>query len=184
MHHALSGDIYDIALGHNAWAIGRVLEMSRPLTTDQFHQRFPIGPGSLHDTCTHMIGAMLRWADRISGRDLRPSIEKNPAPNPGEIMARRTIDELLALRDQARDDFASVVAEVRAKNRLGDLMEITLPSDTGTETYRFTYAAAILHLTNHGMHHRAQCLNMFRHLGMTDLPDLDELEWQVAGQPE
>lgn len=183
MHHALSGDIYDIALGHNAWAIGRVLDMSRPLAGDQFHQRFPIGLGNLHDTCTHMIGAMLRWSDRIAGRELRPSIETSPPPTTDNAMTRRTIDELLTLRDRARDDFAAMVADIRARNRLGELMDSTFPVGGTLTTIRFTRAAAILHVTNHGMHHRAQCLNMFRHLGMTDLPELDELEWQAAGQP-
>jgi uncharacterized damage-inducible protein DinB len=53
----------------------------------------------------------------------------------------------------------------------------------GGDTYRFNVSAAIIHVTNHGMHHRAQCMNMLRHLGKPVNADLDELEWQVAGEP-
>jgi uncharacterized damage-inducible protein DinB len=42
-----------------------------------------------------------------------------------------------------------------------------------------------VHVTTHGMHHRAQCLNVLRRLevpGVSDrLPDLDALEWQLKG---
>jgi uncharacterized damage-inducible protein DinB len=41
----------------------------------------------------------------------------------------------------------------------------------------------LVHVTTHGMHHRAQCLNMLRHLavpGVSDrLPEIDVLEWQI-----
>jgi uncharacterized damage-inducible protein DinB len=43
----------------------------------------------------------------------------------------------------------------------------------------------LAHVTTHGMHHRAQCLNMLRRLevaGLSDnLPELDVLEWQAYG---
>jgi uncharacterized damage-inducible protein DinB len=42
----------------------------------------------------------------------------------------------------------------------------------------------LIHVTTHGMHHRAQCLNMLRQLavpGISDrLPEIDVLEWQVT----
>ena len=56
-----------------------LLERCRPLTRDQFHQRFEIGLGSLHDTLTHIVGVVRRWTDRIDGRTLRPAL----APIPG-----------------------------------------------------------------------------------------------------
>jgi uncharacterized damage-inducible protein DinB len=52
------------------------------------------------------------------------------------------------------------------------------------QVYRFTIAAAIVHVTNHGMHHRAQCLHMLKRLGVSPLPELDEIYWQTLGEPE
>ena len=36
----------------------------------------------------------------------------------------------------------------------------------------------LAHVATHGMHHRAQCLNMLRQLG-APLPEIDLLEWQL-----
>jgi uncharacterized damage-inducible protein DinB len=119
-----------LALEHNAWATHEVLRACTALGDEQWHQRFEMGSGSLHDTLTHVVGAMFRWADRIDEppRAVRPSIEDG---------SRRTPAELTTL----------------------------------------------LHVTTHGMHHRAQCLNMLRHLavpGVSDrLPEIDVLEWQI-----
>lgn len=66
---------YEILLGHNLWATRVVLQAAAALDADAFQQRFEIGPGSLHDTLRHIVGAMLRWADRIADRPLRASIE-------------------------------------------------------------------------------------------------------------
>jgi uncharacterized damage-inducible protein DinB len=131
-----------------------------------------MGPGSLHDTLTHVVGAMLRWADRIDGppAELRPSIE-------GE--ARRSPAELLSLLDTAEARLAASAARARARG-LATEMEVTL----GGQAYRFTLGAMLVHVATHGMHHRAQCLNMLRHLGVSSvsdrLPDIDALEWQLA----
>ncbi|MGQ0549460.1 MAG: DinB family protein [Armatimonadota bacterium] len=60
-------------LRHNAWATRVLLERCRSLTPQQVQQRFDIGPESLHDTLRHIIGAMLRWSDRIADRPVRES---------------------------------------------------------------------------------------------------------------
>ena len=52
--------------------------------------------------------------------------------------------------------------------------------------YAFTHGTAIIHVCTHGGHHRAQCLNMLRHLnvpGVSDkLPDIDAIGWQTAAE--
>ena len=48
-----------------------------------------------------------------------------------------------------------------------------------SRTVAFTFArgAVITHVTTHGMHHRAQCLNMLRQLGVEQLPPSAVVEW-------
>jgi uncharacterized damage-inducible protein DinB len=131
-----------------------------------------MGPGSLHDTLTHIIGAMFRWADRIDGppREVRPSIEDG---------SRRTPTELMTLLDGAAADLAASAERARAGG-----LEIACDVTLGGTTYRFTLGAMLIHVTTHGMHHRAQCLNMLRQLavpGISDrLPEIDVLEWQIT----
>jgi uncharacterized damage-inducible protein DinB len=155
----------DRLLRHNAWATRVLLERCRSLTPQQFQQRFDIGPGSLHDALRHIIGAMFRWSDRIADRPVRESIERQPAP--------RTPEELLALLDQAARELEGVASRVGEDGRDEELMQAQFRPE------RFTRGTAIVHVLTHGMHHRAQALNMLRHLGVTDLPELDAVEWEV-----
>jgi len=175
----LTSDPYLILLGHNRWANRAILERSTPLTESKFHQRFEIGPGSLHDTMTHVIGAILRWCDRIEGRPLRARIDGRTKPDDTTPMTRRTPAELITLNDTACAEFFAVFEHQRSAGLLSEARDWTF----GDQTSRFNVAAAIIHVTNHGMHHRAQCMNMLRHLGHPVNADLDELEWQVAGEP-
>jgi uncharacterized damage-inducible protein DinB len=172
---ALASDPYEILLGHNRWANAELLSRCTALTEEEFHRRFDIGPGSLHDTLTHIVACIARWSDRIEGRTLRPS----PGGPQGGPVPRRAAGALIELNDAACEEFAGVVRGVRAGGAIGEERELAF----GEVTYRFTVAAAILHVTNHGMHHRAQCMNMFRRLGRPVDAALDELEWQSAGEP-
>ncbi|MBL8990013.1 MAG: DinB family protein [Phycisphaerae bacterium] len=172
-----TSDPLDILVGHNRWANRQILDRCLSLSEEEFHRNFDIGPGSLHDTMSHVIGAMLRWSDRIAGRTLRPSIEGRAPGDRAAPITRRSPEQLMALAEQAGDDFAEVVRSQRP--HLVEVRNWTF----GDRTYRFNVAAAIIHVTNHGMHHRAQCMNMLKRLGRPVNADLDELEWQIAGEP-
>ena len=164
-------DTLDILLRHDAWATRELLRACGEPTDEQLHRRFDIGPGSLHDTLTHIVGAMLRWADRLEGppHAVRPSIEGGGA---------RTIAQLHGLLDRAESELSASARRARERG-LDTVVEVTL----GGTAYRFTLGAMLVHVTTHGMHHRAQCLNMLRRLeapGISDaLPDIDALELDV-----
>lgn len=158
--------IADRLLQHNTWATQALLERCRSLTPEQFQQRHDIGPGSLHDTLRHIIAAMLRWADRLADRPVRESIEKHPQP--------RTPDELLVLLDQAGRELAEVVSRIDREGRHDEMMQAeSIPE-------RFTRGPAVVHVLTHGVHHRAQALNMLRRLGVTDLPGVGAIGWEVG----
>ncbi len=169
---ARSADPLDILLEHNVWATREVLRACSHLSDSQWHQRFEIGLGSLHDTVTHIVGAMLRWADRIDGppRALRPSVEDG---------TRRSPIELASVLDAAARDLSDCAARARQRG-LAHQMDVTL----GGSPYRFTLGAMLVHVTTHGTHHRAQCLNMLRRLGVPGvsdrLPEIDVLERETT----
>jgi len=174
----LSFDPLDILLRHDHWGTRRVLEVCRELPPAQFQQRFDMGPGSLHDTLAHVIGAMRRWADRLTQRPIRPAID-NPPRNvgmPSEYRIR-TPDELIALLDPAAAELATIAADLRRPGGLGLASEISFALDN--TTYRTTRGAGLVHVTTHGTHHRAQCLNMLRRLGVRALPELTVVDWQA-----
>ncbi|MBX9735857.1 MAG: DinB family protein [Phycisphaerales bacterium] len=190
--HALTADPLDILLKHNLWATRQVLDFCAPLTPDQFHQRFEIGLGSLHDALTHTIGAMRRWADRIDGRTLRPSIEipagstwtwGGPATQgPKPPIARHELPQLVSLLNEAAADLTGVADRARARG-LNQAVTLTFPKGTFT----LTLGGALTHVTTHGHHHRAQCINILRRLNAPAFahgtPELGVMDWQVEGEP-
>jgi uncharacterized damage-inducible protein DinB len=171
MSHA-NGAVFDRLLGHDEWATRRLLERCRGLTPAQFTQRFDMGPGSLHDTLTHVVSAMRRWADRIEGRPLRESLEKPAAPRPPA--------ELVRYLDEAARDLRSVAARIDSAGTLDETFQVSFAGAPAPIT--LTRGTAIVHVATHGAHHRAQCLNMLRRLGVADPPDLDAVEWEIESR--
>ncbi len=166
---ATEASTIDRLLRHNAWATRVLLERCRDLTPAQFSQKFEMGLGTTHDTLLHIVGAMYRWADRIGDRPLRPRLEDEP-----RIW---TPDEIITRLDACAPDLAGVIKRVVDENRLGEKMEFDAPDQP---SFVFTRGTAIVHVATHGVHHRAQALNMLRRLGLNDLPDVDAVEWELV----
>lgn len=162
-----ASDPLTILLAHDRWATTQLLDACAALPPEQFHQRFDIGPGNLHDTLTHVIGAMRAWTDTLAGAEPRPRIETD-----GQ---RRTPETLRAMLNEACTAFA---AEAR---RLPLDESATRTMKTG-ERATFTRGAILMQVLTHGMHHRAQCLNMLKQLGVSPLPPSSVTEWVWLGE--
>jgi uncharacterized damage-inducible protein DinB len=145
-----------------------MLDACAPLTGEQFQRRFDIGPGSLHDTLTHTVGAMRAWTETLAAAEPRPRLETD-----GQ---RRTPEQIRALFDDAWRGFS---AEAR-RRPVEETVERRLRDG---RTIQMTRGAVVLQVTTHGMHHRAQCLNMLRQLGVTPLPPSSVAEWTMMGEP-
>lgn len=179
---SLSGDPIEILIRSDAWGTRRVIEFCRRLTPEQIHRPFPIGPGLLHEVLAHTVGAMRRWADRIAERPPRPWMHTTrSAAEHGAQGRDYSLDELAGLLDEAERDLLAVAASWRG--RLDTTFTLDWPGEGGsTLRYTFTRAAALVHVCTHGHYHRAQCMNMLRHLnvpGLSDkLPELGAVDWQ------
>ena len=154
-----TSDPTEILLVHNRWATRSIIEACAGLSDEQFHRRFDMGPGSLHDTVTHVLAAMRGWCDLLAGREQRPRLE-------GE---RRTTDELTALLDEISDELESLA---RAHPH-----DEQVTGERGGRTFTFLRGGVLTHVTTHGMHHRAQCRNKLRQLGVDPLPPSAVVEW-------
>src|SRR5437660_7339128 len=140
-------DILQILLSHDRWATEQILGACGKVTADEFHRRFEIGPGSLHDTLTHVAGAMRTWTETLAGTERGPRLEADGK--------RRTPEQLRSLLDEAWREFA---AEARRR----PVEETVTRRMRDGRTLQFTRGAVLAQVTTHGMHHRAQCLNMLR----------------------
>jgi uncharacterized damage-inducible protein DinB len=155
-----ASDPQAILLAHDRWATRNILEACSKLTHEQFHKRFEMGPGSLHDTTTHILGAMRAWTQILMGEQPGPRLEAG---------GQRSVAELLQLLEQCADAFS---AEIR---RLP--LDQTVSRTREGITRTFTRGAVLVQVTTHAMHHRAQCLNMLRHVGVSPLPPSSAVEW-------
>jgi uncharacterized damage-inducible protein DinB len=162
--------VLESLLGHNAWATRRLLESCAGLSREQWNREFEIGPGSLRRTMTHIVGTMLRWADRISEGQVRPSIEDDAVEH--------SPADLIGLLDSAHNQLSLIAADVDRRGGWDEQVRFVMPDG---KVYRFSKGAAMTHVLTHGMHHRAQALNIRRRLGLPPLGmDLDTVEWEAA----
>ncbi len=153
----------DVLLAHDQWATRNLLEACQPLAREQFHRRFEIGPGSLHDTTTHIVGAMRGWGDLLAGREQRQRLEHDGV--------ERTPTELLILFNEIAADLGHWARQYALDEKV--------TGTRGGKTYTFLRAGVVTHVATHSMHHRAQCLNMLRHLGVSPQPMSSVLEWML-----
>lgn len=162
-------DPLQILLQHDKWATTRILDACTKLTDEAFHKRFDMGPGSLHDTLTHILGAMRTWSDSLMGIEPRPRLETD-----GQ---RRTPEQL---RDLLEESCGQLFGEAARR----PLSEVVVRRLRSGRTIEMTRGAVLTHVTTHGMHHRAQCLNMLRQLGVKPLPPSSVAEWtRLADKP-
>lgn len=152
----------DCLLHHNRWANAQLLDTCANLTEADLHTRFDIGPGSLHDTLVHIYGALCVWVDVLNTRPVRPRAE-------GQTF---TVADLRAKLEAVSDELDAVA---RAHDPGG-----LVTRERDGKSYTFPRAVILTHVTTHGMHHRAQCLNMLRRLGVATLPKSSVTEWSLA----
>jgi uncharacterized damage-inducible protein DinB len=163
----LTSDPLDILIAHHRWGTKTVLDACVALSEDQFHRRFEMGVGSLHDTLLHIVRCVEGWTARVQDVDW-----------PRQPESTHRVAELIEMNDESVDRLADLVAKYRREDALGIVVSKTFyPADASPIDVRFTRGAAITHCLVHGTHHRAQALNMLRQLGVAPLPELDVMDW-------
>lgn len=159
-------DPLEILLEQDLWGTCLIIDSAAPLTGEQFRTEFPMGFGTLQKTLAHMASAVYRWGDVLGGNMPRAPLEWANFPTPASFVpAFEESNALLRVQAAARP--------------LGEIVE----RETNGRVYRFTRAAALMQITTHGTYHRAQCVNMLRHLGVVPVPDPSVMKWMMAMEP-
>ncbi|MAV35964.1 MAG: hypothetical protein CMJ59_10930 [Planctomycetaceae bacterium] len=153
-----TSDPLEILLASNRWATQNIIDACENLPDEQFHQRFEMGPGSLHNTLNHILASMQYWADVLAER--APSVLESQ---------QRTPEQMSRLLTQIADDLESSAHKHPNDGRVA--------RTTSDRSYDLARGGVLTHVTTHGMHHRAQCLNMLRHVGVDPLPASSVHEW-------
>lgn len=147
-------------------ARGKVFNRVRPLSAEQYARPFPIGPGTLGRTLTHIMICEWFYVQRLERRHVPPydqwpiQDEKPPA--------------FAVLEETWTRQAAQTRASLEAVRDWDETIEYT--ALTGDEPPTIITASAMdifTQLVLHEVHHRAQVLNMLRQLGVEMKDDID-----------
>ncbi len=152
-----------ILFAHDRWANAKLYDACGALSPDQFTQTFPMGCGSIRNNLVHNLSATRGWTDVLNESPARDRLVEDAY----------TLEQIRAMHDEIYDAF-----EAAALKRPFDTI---INRQRADESYTFSVGGIITHVTTHAMHHRAQCLNMLRQLGITELPMSSGMEWMLFG---
>ena len=162
-----------ILILHDTWATRELLSRCGELSPEKFHQRFNFGIGSIHDTFLHIIAAMVRWSERIDGRPL------TPWRGPEENATKYSVQELISMLDDAG---ALLIkgADNASKTGLDATINLGPGYSDAIPNAATSKAAAFVHVTTHGSHHRSQLFHMLRLVGVPlESGNFDPVEWDL-----
>lgn len=156
-----ANDPLEILLAHNLWATEHLLNASKTLSDEQLDRPFEIGRGTLRATLIHIVDVIRGWDDSLNAR-----------PNPATFAPTASVAEMLALLPEIAANFAATCHTGTADD--------SLHATRGNRSITAPRGAVVTHILTHGMHHRAQALNMLRHLGVKPLPPSSVFEWMLG----
>ncbi len=147
------------------WARDKLMALAAELSDDQLDRPFEIGPGSLRATLGHLYGAERIWFERWQ------NAEQPQFPRSRDVEAVNALWQAWRGLAHARNAYLAGLAA-------DDFCRDVAYTDATGETHAFRLGDLMLHVCNHGFHHRAQALNMLRHAGVKT-PGLDYLFLRV-----
>jgi uncharacterized damage-inducible protein DinB len=155
---------------YNDWANQYVCRRSEDLSDEQLDAPRPMGFGSLRATLFHLLAAERLWLDRWQGRPWAP-LNHDPQGSSVRQIASQ-LAEVAAERNElmAQEELSNFGREVPYRN-------------TQREAFTHRLDDLLLHVANHGIHHRAQALHFLKHLGRTFPGGLDFVFYKLAYPP-
>ncbi len=148
--HSLIAILYD----YHYWANARLLRACEALTPEQWDKSLGPSWDSVHGLVAHMLAAEIIWLSRWQGESPRALSQAADFP---------TLSE-------ARQAWAKVEANLRAFVADCDDARLNEPltyTNTRGETHTLMLGHLMLHVANHGTHHRGELAAMLTMLNVT-----------------
>jgi uncharacterized damage-inducible protein DinB len=156
-----------VLLEFDTWANARLFDACELLDNTALDREFEMGLGSIRKSLLHNLGAMIGWTGVLQ------KVE-DPFAGMREENAH-SIEEIRATQLSASKAFHAAV--------LTGSFDDTMTREREEKTVVFTRGGICAHVMTHSMHHRAQCPNMLRHLGVDGLPENSVFQWMMAFPP-
>ncbi len=137
---------------YNEWANNHVLDAASALAEDELARELGASFGSVQGNLQHIVWAQTMWLARWTGA--KPA--RLPAPEPGQVMD--ALGEAFDISHQGIEDFVRSLTE--------DALSTTVSYvDTEGRPQQRVLWQAMLHVANHGTHHRAETALLLTALG-------------------
>ncbi|GAB5403240.1 MAG: hypothetical protein Aurels2KO_14710 [Aureliella sp.] len=160
-------DILHELFQHGDWANKKLLDLSASLSDEQLDQPREMGFGTLRNTFFHIYEAERLWMDRFRGEVPAPFRIDADGMSLAEISSHYAA--VRQVRDQLLDDEA----------KTDYLREIQF-TDLANRQWTFPVGDLLNHLSNHGVHHRAQVLNFLKPHGIKVPGGVDYIFYKLA----
>lgn len=153
-------------LDYGRWATLQILDLlggksNGTLDAGALDRDFGFGQGTIRKTLTHMLEAEAKWAALLSGQ---PEQQLQPT---GHL-------ELAELSDKFATLYQATAQHVQSLNAASAQQVVT--AMPGGIPLKLRVNEALVQLCCHGTHHRAQLVNMLRHIGRP-VPPSDLIAW-------
>ena len=149
---------------YNAWASQKIIECILSLPEEKQMTEVPSSFTSLYKTILHMWDAESIWWQRMKLHEkvIRPSENFNgPMKDIGNGLLQQSNQWLDWVTNASEAAIDHVFQYHTAKN----------------EMFKQPIYQMLLHVFNHGTHHRGQLINMLRQLGVEKVPPTDFIVW-------
>ncbi len=153
---------------YNYWANARLLAACTALTPEQWKQPLGHSWGSVHSLLTHILAAEIIWSARWQGVSPKTLLRPEEIPTLADIELKWTeVEDRVRGFIRSCDD-AQFAADLTYTNTHG-------------QTFTFPLGQLMLHLANHGTHHRGELAAMLAIL-QTPHPEDDLLLYFMENQ--
>jgi uncharacterized damage-inducible protein DinB len=159
--------LIDSLYAYNDWANQRVLKMCHDLSASQLDQPRPMGFGTLRATLFHILAADSICLERWQAMAWRPF--------PTDPQGMSVEDMAVALQQCSLQRAALINAE-----RDSNWCRMVDYRDSKQTPYHHRLRDLLLHVFNHGVHHRAQALNYLKHFERSAGVGIDYIFYRLA----
>lgn len=157
-----------ILYGYNQWVNERLLALAAQVPSERRGERFGASFDTIHTTLAHILGAQITWLSRWRGVSPTRMITGDDFVDLAAIQARWATYQ---------QESAAFIAALSADQLAAPLAY----TNTSGQAFAYPLWQQMVHVVNHGTHHRAELADMLTRTGQT-VPPTDFLVYVIARQ--
>lgn len=161
-----SAEVLRDHLDYTAWASGLLLDAARQLTPDELNRDFGTGDKSVLGTLVHIFAGDRIWLERMHG------ITRENLVDPGDHDFEK-LQQAWPRVQQGWKDWAATLTDEQAQ------ANVSFYRATIGRKFEMPAWQIVMHVVNHGTHHRGAVSGFLRAMGKTP-PKLDLIAYYLA----